>query len=154
MADVKVPFTKRDGSKGYHYYSGAFDIVLTKVPIFEEVPGVEQNKELGRRQEFGVFVKAMRDHGIVAWHRWAGEGDTTSENEMHCVDPSMPFLKNALGGAKGQIVSFTNRGTGGGYPSEPPAGDFSITDPQITAVKDRLKYKQQVAGAVADNTTP
>jgi len=154
LADVKVPFTKPDGSTGYHYYSGAFDIVLTQVPIFRRVPGVERNRQRGRRQAFGVFVKAMRDHGIVAWHRWAGEGQTTSENEMHCIDPATPFLKNVLGGAKGQIVSFTNRGTGGGYPSEPPTGNFAITDPQITAVKYRLRHKQKVAGAIADNTTP
>ena len=156
------PRTKKTS---YHYYSGAFDIVLNKVPIFEKVPGVEGNKQLGRRQAFGVFAKAMRDHGIVAWHRWAGEGDTTSENEMHCIDPATPFLKHALGShvksrndkIKGQIGSFLNRGTGGGYPDEPQTGPFAITigkGEQTDKVRDRFFNPLVVPGAQPDNLSP
>lgn len=159
LADVKVTTTKYDPLKKKdvsvtNYYSGAFDIVLTKVPIFARVPGVAKNKEKGRRAEFGAAVKGMRDHGIVAWHRWAGESGTTSENEMHCIDPATPFLKNYL---QVQIASFKAGGTGsssGGYVSEPAKGPFAITLAQKDKVDFRLNHKFPVSGATPDNITP
>ncbi|MEO6907952.1 MAG: Ig-like domain-containing protein [Abditibacteriaceae bacterium] len=147
LADVKVTST---GGKT-HYYGAAFDIVLTNVPIFDEG---------GRRQEFGTYVKGMRDHGIVAWHRWAGESASTSENEMHCVDPATPFIKHALGTLQsngeisGQIGSFLNGGSGGGYPTEPSTGNFAITQSQQDKVRNRFHHKLIVANAQGDNTQP
>ena len=168
LADVKVTSTKYDPLKKKdvsvtNYYSGAFDIVLTKVPIFARVPGVAKNKEKGRRAEFGAAVKGMRDNGIVAWHRWAGESGTTSENEMHCIDPATPFLKNRLGQLKanqkigGQIGSFLRGETGGGYPDEPDTGPFAITGGpkgQKTKVRNRFFNKFSVLGAQPDNVDP
>lgn len=103
----------------------------------------------------------MRDNGIVAWHRWAGESSSTSENEMHCIDPATPFLKNSLGtlqangGIGGQIGRFLAGGTGGtGYPEEPDTGFFAITERQVDKVRDRFRNKLSVPGAQPDNTRP
>jgi len=142
-------------SAGYHYhdlkivhidphngrtrtrrYGAAFDIVFTHVPVF--VPG-------GRRTAFGPFLKALRDRGIVAWHRWAGENHNNDnklasvQNEMHCIDPaypwdpahpSVPLIKSAL---LRQIAAFKNRSSGGNdYDPEPKNRKslFMITDNQ------------------------
>ena len=156
-ADVKVPIP---GKSTYRYYSGAFDIVFTAVPIFAQVPNDPRNN--GRRAEFGPYVKALRDNGFVAWHRWAGEEAKTSENEMHCIDPATPFLKNAL--EEVQIPSFLAGETGGGgYPNEPPyisgkpdsaQNDFTITPTQKSRVKGRINNPLQVPGAQRDNLYP
>jgi len=166
LADVKV--TARDdqnktitnpktGEILYSRYSGAFDIVLSEVPIFEAG---------GRRIMFGPFVKKLRDNGFVAWHRWAGETHKdTSENEMHCIDPATPYLKPSLGsGPRGQIASFLQsdgRGTGGGYPSEPtnPKSRFYYyfhisRTPQQDNVRLRLNNPYVVKDAHPDHTAP
>lgn len=87
----------------------------------------------------------MRNRGIVAWHRWAGESDSTSENEMHCIDPATPIIKEKL---RDQIDDFRfNKGTGGGYPT----GDFPITKWQTDQVTTRYGNKLSVPNAKPDN---
>ena len=151
-ADVKVPIP---GKSDYYRYSGAFDIVLTGVPIFAQVPN--NPRKYGRRKEFGPYVKALRDNGIVAWHRWAGEADSTSENEMHCIDPATPFLKGDLQGQIGKFLLKGGKGTGGSsYPTEPVNpndpfyAEFHINVTQQNRVRDRRKHKIVVRGATGD----
>lgn len=141
LADFKVTHIV-SGKRVTRYFCAAFDVVLTHVPIFEEA---------GRRAQFGPYVKLMRNSGIVAWHRWAGETTSTSENEMHCIDPASPFIKISL---NKQIDSFIDMGTGGAYPPEPTSGDFAITEAQIDAVRRRRVNKLFVPGAVEDNKNP
>lgn len=148
-----------DGS-GYRRYGGAFDIVLSVVPIFLQAKTNPPAK--GRRAEFGPCVKALRDNGYVAWHRWAGEAPSTSENEMHCIDPAMPFLKNKL--ANVQIPEFLAGETGGSsYHPEPPydprksdaqQNKFAITPGQKQAVKKKLNNPRVVPGFQKDNVSP
>ena len=145
LADFKVTHTV-NGKTITRYFCAAFDVVLTTVPIFKE------SNPPARRTEFGPYVKLMRNSGIVAWHRWAGESSSTSENEMHCIDPASPFIKRSL---NNQIDDFVdNGGVGGGYPAEPTTGDFAITLSQRNAVRARRDNKLTVPGAVPDNTTP
>lgn len=167
LADLTVTTIGLD-SKGRlkpttRYYGAAFDIVLTGVQIFEQVPGVQQNVEVGRRAEFGPYVKSLRYSGIVAWHRWAGESPSTSENEIHCVDPATPFLKNSLQFQIREFRRLDGKGTGsqtGSYPADPTnANDpayyyFHIYPGQKDKVKERFKNKLSVPGAVQDNITP
>lgn len=148
FADLKLPVLnpktgkpKRDkkGNKFYSFYTAAFDIVYSDVPIFER---------RGRRASFGLPVYKLRRQGIVAWHRWAGEDRNkdgnlaATENEIHCIDPATPYIKSGL---RKQIGKFRNGGSGGtDYNPEPtnPANPFAITRQQIDAVDFRSTIKR------------
>lgn len=155
LADLKIRFLDPNtGQVKFHYFSGAFDIVLTKVPIF---------KHVGRVALFGPPLKAMRDQGIVAWHRWAGETGTTSENEMHCIDPSTPYLKNYLQFQIGEFLRSDGQGTGGrGYTPDPDPkkpylafwADFHIDPIQQDRVGWRRAHLYDKVGMERDNIKP
>jgi hypothetical protein len=133
-------------SYGYHYadmqwnnnlYGAALDIVLVNTPIGKKYAA---NDPL---PQFKSYVRALRIKGFVAWHRWAGETTTTSENEIHCIDPILPYIKKQLAYGTyinsrgvvtdGQILSFTKNGTGSPHYKT----DFQIYENEINAVKAR-----------------
>ena len=126
FADIEITRTKA-GRTYTRRYGAAFDIVLNGYNVFAQE---------GRMTQFGPYVKRMRNLGIVAWHRGAGEPGSV-ENEMHCIDPAMPGIKSPL---TTQINSFISYGAGSsGYAPEPtdPSSPFAITTGQISAVKNR-----------------
>ncbi len=132
FADMKL--TKNNK---IYLYGAAFDIVLTNVPIFAAS---------GKSDAFRTYVFDLRHAGIVAWHRWVGEPGS-AENEIHCIDPAVPFIKTPLGNATyksndqdkdGQILAFINGETGGSR----YLIDWEITTHQKAAVKYRATTKQ------------
>ena len=148
FADLKI--TKSGKTR---YYGAAFDITLAHVGIFVTSNPVK------RRQEFGPYVKALREQGIVSWHRWAGEdynGDgrlASVQNEMHCIDPAYHIIKPAL---TGQIEAFKRKESGGrDYDPEPTdeSNPFSITPHQRDAVIFRETTKRAEFASVYSTAT-
>ena len=131
VADMKMP-------KG-RLYGAAWDIVLTKVPVAKVFPG---NKP---RPEFYQPVQALRNNGIVCWHRWAGEFNSNTaakevksvENEIHCVDPAAPFLKPYL---QAQI-----RGYKEGLPNKKKANGYMMDWPLKLSKKGDVTVDQRLA---------
>ena len=148
FADLKI--TKSGQTR---YYGAAFDITLAHVGVF--LP----SNPTGRRQEFGPYVKSLREQGIVSWHRWAGEdynGDgnlASVQNEMHCIDPAYHIIKSQL---TGQITAFKNGQSGGkDYDPEPTdqSNPFAITPHQIDAVEFRERDKRAEFASVYSTAT-
>lgn len=120
-------------------YGAAFDIVLSGVPIF-------QRRSINKaRPQFQPYVRALRKAGVVAWHRWAGEynpasstynspaNESSEENEIHCIDPASPYIKQYL---RDQISGFRQRWANktevSGY-----LIDFQITEQELRSVNAR-----------------
>jgi len=152
FADLKI--TKKGKTRRF---GAAFDIVLGHVPVF--VPD-------GRRAQFGPFLKALRDRGIVAWHRWAGEdrdsnGNLASvQNEIHCIDPAYPYIKPQLNNDEeqtGQVYKFIDKGSGGpDYNPEPtdPDDPFTITDEQVREVRKRATTMRGIYKGIYPEAQP
>ena len=75
---------------------------------------------------------------VVAWHRWADEPGS-EENEIHCVDPTVPHAKirlaNAVAtdGKEGHVYQFIHYK----YGSTAYGVDFPISVKEHDAVRDR-----------------
>jgi len=86
---------------GKEAYCAATDIVLAKIGSYSYYPDrsriVYKNMSQGalkaqREADFRPVVRALRAKGFAAWHRWVGLNSQYVENEIHLVDPAIPFL--------------------------------------------------------------
>lgn len=138
FADLSLSVNKKDKygkevldasgkpSKVRQQYGAAFDIVLTKVPIFYD-PVV--NSDNAGVEDFHGYINLLRVGGFVAWHRWATASDPNSENEIHCIDPAVPIIKQQLRNQmSGYSIGLPNAPNLTGYPL-----DWTITSSNITA---------------------
>ena len=73
-------------------YGAAFDIVLPNAGV---KGNWDNSAQAAPMQAYKNYVVNLRSNGIVCWHRWNGEPGSI-ENEIPCIDPAVPFMKQAL----------------------------------------------------------
>ncbi len=123
----------------------AFDIVLSNVNVFGAYPN--SDTMAGRvNGPFYDYIQALRNTGIVCWHRWAGDGSNL-ENEIHCIDPAcygsggtspnQTLMKTFL---QGQVDKYLT-GTSG---SSTYTLDFAITPGQKQSCRDRKLFYDNI----------
>ena len=155
-----------DSKGNVQLYGAAFDIVLERVLVFDKQTDAQGKFINAARPEFESSVRALRQGGFVAWHRWAGEYNSSSsytasnpastENEIHCIEPAMTTTVVQLDAAgeaiappssasylTRQVYGFT-KGWANVSQSSGYLIDFDVTIGEVNAVKDRIGKRSTI----------